>query len=377
MGPRASTREGLKKSLQNTALVLGSLLLVFLIFELVVLRWIIPVTDIPRVRFADGLITYVPGQSGEFRIESERAASFRINREGWNSAHDHYPLEHPGRHRIVVIGDSYVAAFQVDYRESVAERLQQELAEQRPEVFRFGIGGAPLSQYLQVLRHVIPRYSPDTVIVVLAHNDFVPSYLDSGSNVPGRYAESFLRYELSPTLAVTEIPPAPFSCAKDWISQLASVRYLHYQHRLKSKLRALLNSDSPHYEANVDVDAIHAEIPSIQAVTQYTFEQLDLLTAAAAARLLIVMDGNRTLIHDGGNREDNAASGALILNRLASDIAREQGIEFLDLHPVFETDYRANTQKLNFDNDGHWNAYAHALVAKAIAAALRLNPEDI
>ena len=89
------------------------------------------------------------------------------------------------------------------------------------------------------------------------------------------------------------------------------------------------------------------------------------------------MDGNRTLIHDGGNREDNAASGALILNRLASDIAREQGIEFLDLHPVFETDYRANTQKLNFDNDGHWNAYAHALVAKAIAAALRLNPEDI
>ena len=336
------------------------------------LRWLIPVTDIPRVRFVDGLITYLPGQTGVFRIENEHSAAFRINRQGWNSAHDHYPGERNEKYRIAIIGDSYVAAAQVDYRRSLAEMLERELGADRVEVFRFGVGGAPMSQYLQMLRHVMSRYSPDSVIVVLAHNDFVPSYRSSGVNVSGRYGESLLTYRISGGAVVGENAPVSFSPTADWISQLATVRYVYYQHRLKSKLQGLLSADSVRFEANIDVDSVRAQAQSITAVILYTFEQLKLLATTHDANLLVVMDGNRALIHDGGDAETNTTEGVLFLNRLAGQIAGEHGITFLDLHPVFENDYRRNSQKLNFDFDGHWNAYAHELVGKFLADTLSI-----
>ena len=41
--------------------------------------------------------------------------------------------------------------------------------------------------------------------------------------------------------------------------------------------------------------------------------------------------------------------------------------ETLDLTELFEQDYRENKIPLNFHNDGHWNEYAHRLVAKMLA----------
>ena len=40
------------------------------------------------------------------------------------------------------------------------------------EVLRFGMDGAPLSQYLNVLRREVRAFKPDVVLVQLIHNDF-------------------------------------------------------------------------------------------------------------------------------------------------------------------------------------------------------------
>ena len=253
-----------KALLRNTMLVAGSLVFCFVVLELVVLRWLVPVTDIPRVRFTDALATYLPGQVGVFRIEHEHAAMFRINQDGWNSVEDFYPRERNHKRRIAIIGDSYVAALQVDYRESVAEKLADKLDKAHNEVFRFGMGGAPMSQYLHMSRHVLSRYRPDVVVIVLAHNDFLASYRAHGKNRSRRYGESFLTFNLDATGTVEEIPPVAFSKAADFLSQLASIRYLHYQHHLKAKLRALLDLSPARFEANIKVDDLEPPLHNLK-----------------------------------------------------------------------------------------------------------------
>ena len=72
--------------------------------------------------------------------------------------------------RVAIIGDSFVEALQVPYDKSVAEQLEKKLGHEF-EVYRFGIGGAPMSQYLHMMRQEVLSYKPDVVIVILVEND--------------------------------------------------------------------------------------------------------------------------------------------------------------------------------------------------------------
>ena len=71
-----------------------------------------------------------------------------------------------------MVGDSYVEAFQVDYNKSLSEILRAKLGSDKYEVFRFGISGAPLSQYLHVFRTEILKYAPDLLIFILVTTTF-------------------------------------------------------------------------------------------------------------------------------------------------------------------------------------------------------------
>jgi hypothetical protein len=59
-------------------------------------------------------------------------------------------------------------------QEGFPEVIERELtrAGVAAEVLRFGMDGAPLSQYLHVLRHEVRAFKPDVVLVQLIHNDF-------------------------------------------------------------------------------------------------------------------------------------------------------------------------------------------------------------
>jgi hypothetical protein len=70
-------------------------------------------------------------------------------------------MKSPDRTRVAVIGDSYVEAFQVPHYASLAEQLEALLGEDRTEVYRFGISGAPLSQYLYMFETEVAAYNPE------------------------------------------------------------------------------------------------------------------------------------------------------------------------------------------------------------------------
>lgn len=355
----------LRNLLLNALLVAASLLLTLLVLEFPVFRWWLPAPDMPRLDFVDGVVKYAPHQQGVFRLRDEVTARFRINAAGWNSTHEDYasPLDADTVRRIAVIGDSYVEALHVDVAKSFAGLLEDSLGEGH-RVQRYGISGAPLSQYLHLLRREVLPWQPDLVIVLLIHNDFDESYRP----VPGVYTSSFLKLRLDRAGRVEEELP-PRALVQPWYAPIrqfsATWRYLRYRQQLRFGVlrRWLLGEAPPEYRANVDLERLADNRQADEAVTDYVFGEFRALADAHGFQVLVVMDADRETIYRGESPDN---SEVLWLNRMVARQASRHGLAFLDLHPVFQADFREYGRHFNFRHDGHWNEYGHRRAAGAI-----------
>ena len=354
----------------NLGLVLAGVFVFLGFCELVVFRLVWLASDVPANALVDDVIRYAPNQHGVWRVRNEIAAPYRINAEGWNSGVGDYAIaRRPGVARVAIVGDSFVEALQVPYDRSLGERLASELGGvHRPvEVYRFGISGAPMSQYLQMTEREVVRYRPDWVVVLIVHNDFDESYKFK----PGRYTSSFLKLRVEDDQVTGEIAPQPWQPgAVDWLRQTATARFFLYRWQVRPEFlvdlllpraRAAVSG----YAANTDIAAVLADRPGVEAVTDYLFGRLDAVVRAMGARLLLAMDGDRFAIYRAND------SPALTLNRIAEETAQRHHIPFVDLQPAFTADWQREHRRFDFDADGHWNEHGHAIAAGAIAHALR------
>lgn len=352
----------------NLGLVLASVLVFLGFCEFAVFRLVWPASDVPGNAFVDGVVRYAPNQHGIWRVRDEIAAPYRVNAQGWNSGSGDYAVaRRPGTARIAIVGDSFVEALQVPFDRSLGERLAAELggAGHPVEVYRFGISGAPLSQYLQMAEREVMRYRPDWVVVLVVHNDFDESYKFK----PGRYTSSFLKLRVEDGRVTGEIPPQPWRPgAAEWLRQTATARFFLYRWQVRPEFLVdlvLPRARAAGYAANTDIAAVLADRPGVEAVTDYLFGRLDAVTHTMGARLLLAMDGDRSAIYRG------ADSPALTLNRIAEETAQRHGIPFVNLQPPFATDWQSEHRRFDFDADGHWNEHGHAVAAAAIGRALR------
>jgi GDSL-like Lipase/Acylhydrolase family len=350
----------------NVAIVSCAVLVTFGIFEFVVFRFVLPAPDVPQPVFQDGVVKYAPNQRGINRVGDEITAPWQVNANGWMSSFAEYQEAKPaGTYRIAMIGDSYIEGLAVEPTANVAEQLQNDIGNPSLEVYRFGIAGAPLSQYLHMLRREVCRYRPNLVIVNLVHNDFRNSYTFD----PRAFASSFLKLEFNGG-GVDEIEPREL--VQPWyqpiLAGFATARYLARRYNLQFKLhRRQLARDVPASESDGPVTP-RTEVPSDPelVVTEYLIQKLRLSAANCGARLALVIDGDRHVIYDGRTEP----SAKLRLNEMVSAVARRHHVPFLDLHGVFRHDYLEHGQKFNSAVDYHWNERGHAVAAKAIKQLL-------
>lgn len=367
----------------NSALLLGTLLLLALIFECLVFRFILPAADLPQLFWENSIIKYQSGDTGIFRVRDEIAARFRINAQGWNSGHAAYAhARRPGTTRIAVIGDSYVEALQVNYDKSFAELLAQRFTapQHKVEIYRFGIGGAPFSQYLHMLRSEVLSYSPNLVVLNLVHNDFTESFRFK----PGVYTSSFSKLDVQGGIVHGELPPTPWQPAwYEWIRRSATWRFFSVRQGVSfAPLRDLLlgkTTEPVPLQANIDLrdvqstprrtssEAGMALDKDVVAATRYLLTQFHALSKAHHFTPVVMMDGVRTLIESGSPEVLNYGNGALQLNKLVRDLCTELQLPMLDLHPIFTGEYALHHEHFGHAHDAHWNGQAHALVADALA----------
>lgn len=360
---------GWRDALLNLGLLAASVVVFLGLCEFFVFRFVLPGSDVPRNAYVNEVVRYAPNQQGVWRVRDDIAAPFSINAQGWNSPLADYPVARaPGVARITFVGDSFVEALQVPTGASMAEGVARALAPSGPvEAFRFGIAGAPLSQYVHMVEREAVRFRPDRIVVMLIHNDFDESFVFR----PGRYTSSFLKFDIRDGSVTGEIAPQPWQPGwLEFVRRTAIARYFLYrwQVRPQALVDAILGparADSERYAANIDVAAVLAREADVIAATAHAFRRLDELARKAGATLHLVMDGDRGAIQAG-----RATSPALRLNAIAAQAAQAQGIPFLDLHPVFAADFAARGLRFDFPSDAHWNEHGHAVAAAALARFL-------
>jgi hypothetical protein len=336
----------------------ASLLVFLLVSEFVIFRFIFLPSDMPENRFIENVIRYRPNQSGIYRKKDDIIAEYRINSQGWNSKHTEYSMKrNPGKMRVAIIGDSYVEALQVPYTESMAEQLERLLGSDKAEVFRFGIGGAPLSQYLYMFEREVIRFSPDLVVILMVHNDFDESFRFR----QGRYTSSFMKLQLRNSAVVGELQPYPYK--QDWkdrIRATALARYFYYRQDVRGNMLPFFRKQSIPYEANIDVAAVQNVQGDIEVVTDYSFGRIKAVATANNTHLLLLMDGVRSDIYN------ESSSNASVLNGIAQKTSERHTIPFMDLHDYLMADWKEHKMRFEFLSDNHWNEHGHQIAAKAI-----------
>lgn len=348
----------------NIFLILASLVLLLLFLEFIVFRFILLPSEFPKLDFVNGVIKYAPNQTGVFRVKNEVAAKYRVNANGWNSGHASYTLKKDlDKYRIAVIGDSYVEAHVLDFDSSLSEKLENKLGNKKFEVYRYGISGAPMSQYLHMLRNEVIKYEPDLVIVMLVHNDFDESY----EFLQGSYASNFMKFKIL-NGAVFEEQPRQFQ--RPWYTPLresAIWRYLVFRQKIPvDYIKDILLGNKIYYQGNISINAINAKKTNNEIVTNYVFREMKKICDNNKAELLIVMGGVTEVVYGMVDKTESFKAGALSLNLIAREAARRNGIDFLDLESVFEDFYKQKQKRLTFIHDGHWNEYGHEIAANAI-----------
>jgi hypothetical protein len=363
----------LKDALKNVVMVsLPSLAFVVLLLE-VVFRTVIPASARPqayldpvttlwkldRTAQAEGLATI-----GRF---AEQRGHWRINNEGWNSPIDYRPAK-AGR-RVAVIGDSFIEALQVDIERSYPNLLAESLDEDW-DVYAFGVSGAPLSQYLHMARHVVPRFSPDVLVLNLVHNDFVESYADLPE---GHAGVQWLRVANGPR-GLEEVAPQPdfsasqYNRSKQLLKLSATVRYLYYNLAVENIWRPAVTGaeDAPAtYNANVEVASAQRHVARIAALVRYVFgklraEQPDL-------RVIVVLDGPRPGVYG----EPDPATDLSFIAHIVGEAAAVNGFEFVDLAEPMRAEFAASGVPFESRYDNHWDLRGHRFVAAQVLRAMQ------
>jgi len=355
-----------KSVAQNLMLICASCLIFGLALEFVVFRYILLPADQPRNEFVNGVIKYRANQSGVDRLGNDYAHPFQINADGWNSGHADYRIERePGVERIAIIGDSYVEAFQVPFNSSLAERLEANLqsAGRKSEVYRFGISGAPLSQYLHMLEREVLAYKPDKVAVLLVHNDFDESF----RFVSGRYTSSYRKLVIKDGAVAGYVEPEAYQGSYEPLIQTATYRYLRLRQGLSlGPVRQLLlgGGVGQDYAANISISAVLSEREKINVAVDYVMQRFSELSRQHGFEIVFLMDADRGAIY--GHAREDRQGGVLALNEIAAAAAKRHGMPFIDLHPVFKNDYARHARQFEYKRDWHWNQHAHDLAAASL-----------
>lgn len=171
-------------------------LLLAVVTNLVLLELLLQVSVFARLLPGVHISHSVP--YGRIYVTEEGRNHSLMNRFGW-----HYPRAtfSDSAHKIVLIGDSFVEALQVQRRQHAGVFLEQHLnnglAPARPpvQVIALGRSGASFPHYLEMLKYAVKHDPPDEAVVfIFLGNDFRDLVPGTRRQAPSR---NLIHYELA------------------------------------------------------------------------------------------------------------------------------------------------------------------------------------
>lgn len=329
--------------------------MIVMFLEFVVFQFVLPATEIPNLTFDQEFLVKRFDKDGPREGHftggkwAENKVKWQVNNYGWMSHIDYSQTK--SKPRIAVIGDSFVMPAEVATTDGFSQQLH-ELLKDSAEVYSFGVGSTPLSNYLEVAKLVKKRFSPDLIVVNIVYNDFEKSIF-------GRTKDKFWSYEVGEdTVAVH--PPIVSWDKQHWYQ--STNLYMYWMSNLGGPIsfKRKRGKDKKRFEGNIDQAKALQVKEDIRSVTDYIVGQFRLLLPDT--KIVFTMDAPRKAIYEGTLDK----SKVIWLNEMMSDICHRKSIDFIDLTPYFQKDYERNKRRFEFYYDGHWNPYAHELVANIL-----------
>lgn len=349
--------------------IIGSVLFTVLLLEIAL--QILPVRSyIPMepVTLEDPVLRYKPNVDQTYAAAWNFTAQNKssTNAQGYLADFD-FVQEDP-KPLIAVVGDSYVEARMVPFKDTMQEKIHDAVRDTH-RVYGVGVGGSPLSQYLIFAKMMQEKYKPGFMVVNVVDNDFdesMPRY----KNMPRfHYFMPMADGTFLPLLIGQYAPGA----VKELLSRSALVRYLYFHLNFadvanKIQFRKRGGSESPAID---DVAAVVQDFNTRLAFSKLAVDSfLSLLprySGLPTDRLVLVIDGQRSYIYhnaDTGTEAQTSYFGEM--RTYFMEQARARGYEVIDMHPVFKTDYAERSQRFDYPGDAHWNSLGHGLAAAEI-----------
>ncbi len=301
----------------------------------------------------------------------------------------------PGTFRILVLGDSFVEAYQVAERERFLARLEAQLNEQGSthfEVIDGGCGGWGTAQEYLYWQQEGRAYQPDLVLLaVFVGNDVGDNSLEL--QLGGRRELALKPYYVPRRDGSLELmmpnPPAPSvpeRTAEILRGHSAAYNFLESGVLQKLELgdlwaswRTLDALEKPRYQGNeIYKTRLNDRWESAWDITDQLIGMLSGDATSTGSRFGVVIVPTRAQVNDqawrgiaGSDGGRRAGLDRAFPNTQLKGIADRAGAPLLDLVPPLREADKAGSPPLYYESDQHWTAAGHAVAAQAIAQFVR------
>ena len=332
---------------------------------------------------------HVPNYVG-WQRSTEYFAWVRFNRLGLRDPRASY-AKPPNTFRILLLGDSFMEAVQVDQSQTTAALLEERLRRARPdvnvEVINAGVAGWSTSLEYLYLDREGHQFQPDLVVLAFfvgndLHDNHYKLQLKEGG-LDGAVKPFFLP---TPDGGLEMIPPplprsgpSPVVTALRACCRLYSVFETGVLNRLgDGRGNVPLFAAAP---MAPDIAGLYEAEPSGEWATGWTVTERLLARVQARATSIgaplavfaipdSVQLDERTWRRDRDIQRDRRFRDGLLNiaapNRHLAEIAARQRFPFLDLLPTFRDASDGDWERYYFETDQHWNRAGHALAAEEL-----------
>ena len=333
-------------------------------------------------------IGYAIRPNASFRVPAGGEGQSRLlesNSRGLRDV-DHDYAKPDGVRRLLILGDSFCEAQQVDLEETFFRILQQELDSTpvpiRREVINGGVSGYGTDKALLFYRHEGRKYSPDDVFLLFVFNDVRNNDRAMQLRMYGDRNEPFFVLDPSSRLELRNFP-AQQSVAARARGILREHLYLyHFAWDLVQQARLSRRAVEPAtgipFDYRVYEDPPDPEWERAWGVTEALVRELHAETSRDGARLVVVSVTNDLQLHPDHREQMFAEYPAMREvrwnwasphERLGRICARA-GIPWVDLLPPFLAAAERNPDRHLHSFGGHWTAAGHRLAAEVLRDAM-------
>lgn len=337
-----------------------------------------PLTSITTYEAYDDVLYFHKPESVGYELSYVKEfdpVKLEYNELGFRGDWDELPQD---KERIVLLGDSYIEARQVEENESAVGRLNQIF--QDKFFINAGCSAYTTTTEYLLLKNRIIKLKPSKVFLFIAFNDYSDNYWYSG----GYYKQKNI---FSEKPNEEYVPKVYHQFFEQWDNVLITnlAIYAYMKQFMKKEFvptlwkevaegKKIYNSPRMINKADKDLDELEHEVvdfthQGIEEIARLCRDNgIDLTVAVIPIPPQVNADEWPTGKVTWGYSEKAFIQSKVYQQRLISFLEGHH-IKHIDLLPAFNN--AAPKGRIFYDFDGHWTSYGNQVVAKTIASKLQ------